>query len=92
MTFKEKYTLIGLISEFHWSNTESNNKTLYVFVDDYNLSEFMKFFSDKHRSLFDEDGVECVWRGDYMCFPHFEDTLEYIGLSEEEVHEMFEEE
>lgn len=90
MTFKEKYTLLGLIGEFHWDGTDKEH--LYVFVNHYNMPDFMKFFDGKSRSLFEEDGVECVWRGDYMCFPNFEDVLHFIGLSEEEVHEMFEEE
>ena len=55
------------------------------------MPDFMKFFYGKSISLFEEDGVECVWRGDYMCFPNFEDVLEYLDLSEEELHEMFEE-
>ena len=92
MRFKEKLTLLDLIAEFHWNLIETNKKSLYVFVDYYNLSEFMKFFSNMSNSLFDDEGVECSWKGDYMCFPHFEDVLEFLGLSEEEIKEMFEEE
>ena len=56
------------------------------------FDELSKFFREKHPSLFDDDGIECYWKGSYICIPNFEDVLDFIGLSEEEIHEMFEEE
>ena len=91
MTFKEKKTLLDLIDEFHWYTTR-DGRSLYVFIDLWDFDDFSKFFREKHPSLFDDEGIECSWKGSYICIPNFEDVLEYIGLSEEEVHEMFEEE
>lgn len=91
MTFKEKKTLLDLIDEFHWYTT-SDGRTLYVFIYLWDLDEFSKLFREKHPSLFDEDGIECHWKGSYICIPNFEDVLDFIGLSEDEIHEMFEEE
>lgn len=91
MTFKEKKTLLDLIDEFHWYK-EGKKRVLYVFINLWDLEEFSKRFQEKHPSLFDEEGIECHWKGSYVCIPNFEDTLEYIGLSEEEIYEMFEEE
>ena len=91
MTFKEKKTLLDLIDEFHWV-AEGKGRTLYVFIDLWDLDEFSRFFRGKHPSLFDEEGVACSWKGSYVCIPNFEDVLDFIGLSEEEIHEMFEEE
>lgn len=91
MTFKEKNTLLNLIDEFRWV-AEEKGRTLYVFIDMWDLNEFSKFFREKHPSLFDDEGVACSWKGSYVCIPNFEDVLDYIGLSEEEVYEMFEEE
>lgn len=91
MTFKEKNTLLNLIDEFHWV-AEGEGRTLYVFINLWDLEEFSKFFREKYQSLFNEEGVACNWKGSYVCIPNFEDVLDYIGLSEEEVYEMFEEE
>ena len=91
MTFKEKKTLLDLIDEFHWYTTK-DGRSLYVFIDLWDFDELSKYFREKNPSLFDDDGIECYWKGSYICIPNFEDVLDYIGLSEEEVHEMFEEE
>lgn len=86
MTFKQKKDLLNLIDEYHWY--EDN---LYVFIMRYELCDFMKLF-DNHPTLFDDDGVDVVWKGSYMCIPNFQEVLDYIGLEEEEIKEMFEEE
>ena len=91
MTFKEKKTILDLIDEFHWY-TNDRGCSLYVFINLWDFREFSKFFEEKHPSIFDEEGIECVWKGSYCCIPNFDDMLDYIGLSEEEIHEMFEEE
>ena len=91
MTFKEKKTLLNLINEFHWYTTR-DGRYLYVFIDLWNFDDFSKYFREKHPSLFDDNGIECYWKGSYICIPNFEDVLDFIGLSEEEIHEMFEEE
>lgn len=90
MTLEEKNTLLDLINEFHWYTT-GDGRCLYVFIDLWNFDDFSKYFREKHPSLFDDDGIECYWKGSYVCIPNFDDVLDYIGLSEEEVHEMFEE-
>lgn len=91
MTFKEKKTMLDLIEEFHWVKNEKD-VSLYVFINLWEFNEFSKFFLKKHSSLFDDEGIECHWKGSYVCIPNFDDVLDYIGLSEEKVHEMFEEE
>lgn len=91
MTFKEKKNLLDLIDEFHWYE-EGKKRVLYVFIDMWDLEEFSKFFREKYPSLFDDEGIECNWKGSYVCIPYFDDVLDYIGLSKEEIHEMFEEE
>lgn len=90
MTLEEKNTLLDLINEFHWYATR-DGRCLYVFIDLCDFEEFSKYFREKHPSLFDDDGIECYWKGSYICIPNFEDVLDFIGLSEEEIHEMFEE-
>lgn len=91
MTFKEKKNLLDSIDEFHWYE-EGKKRVLYVFIDLWDFDDFSKFFREKHLSLFDENGVACSWKGSYICIPYFDDVLDYIGLSTEEIHEMFEEE
>ena len=65
---------------------------LYIFIDLWNFEEFSQLFRQKHPSLFDDEGIECYWKGSYVCIPDFDDVLDYIGLSEEEMYEMFEKE
>lgn len=85
MTFKQKRDLLNLINEYHWSGDE-----LYVCIMYDHLSLFMRFF-DNHPTLFDDDGIDVVWRGNYMCIPNFQEVLDYIGIEEEEIKAMFEE-
>ena len=91
MTFKEKKTLLDLIDEFHWFD-DGKRRELCVYVYLWDFDDLSKFFREKHSSLFDDDGIECYWKGSYVCIPEFDDILDYIGLSEEEINEMFEEE
>lgn len=91
MTFKEKKTMLDLITEFHWVKNEKG-VSLYVFINLWEFNEFSKFFLKMHLSLFNEEGIKCHWKGSYVCIPNFDDVLDFIGLSEEEMHEMFEEE
>ena len=90
MTFKDKKNLLDLIDEFHWYK-ENDKDTLYVFVNIWDMQEFAELFKRTHPGVFDEEGIECVWKGSYVCFPHFDDVLCFF-LEEEEVKEMFEEE
>lgn len=92
LRFKEKKALMDLINEFHWYLESNGKKSLYVFVDYYDMPDFMKFFSDSHPSLFDDEGIDMKWKGSYMCIPNFDNILEYIGESWEDINEMFEEE
>jgi hypothetical protein len=94
MTFKEKKELLNLIDEYHWNKRDRGAKgdTLYIFIDLWNFEEFSQLFREKHPSLFDDEGIECYWKGSYVCIPDFDDVLDYIGLSEEEMYEMFEKE
>lgn len=94
MTFKEKKELLDLIDEYHWFKRDIGAKrdTLYIFIDLWDFEEFSQLFRQKHPSLFDDDGIECHWKGYYVCIPDFDDVLDYIGLSEEEMYEMFEKE
>ena len=95
LTFKEKKELLDLISEHHWYESGrggrgTNGDTLYIFIDLWNFEEFSQVFRQKHHSLFDDEGIECYWKGSYVCIPDFDDVLDFIGLSEEEMYEMFE--
>lgn len=91
MTFKEKKELLDLIDEYHWYKRDRVD-TLYIFIDLWNFEEFSQLFRQKHPSLFDDEGIECYWKGSYVCIPDFDDVLDFIGLSEEEMYEMFEKE
>lgn len=86
MTFKQKKDLLNLIDEYQW-----HEDNLYVFIMYYELPDFMKFF-ENYNTLFDDDGVDVVWRGNYMCIPNFQEVLDYIGIEEEEIKAMFDNE
>lgn len=91
MTFKEKKELLDMIDEYHWYKGDKGD-TLYIFIDLWNFEEFSQMFRQKHPSLFDYEDIECYLKGSYVCIPDFDDVLDFIGLSEEEMYEMFEKE
>ena len=82
--------LLDLIDEFHWYK-ENDRDVLYVFVNIWDLKDFTELFRRTHPGVFDEQGVSCVLKDSYLCFPNFDDVL-CCFLDEEEVKEMFEEE
>lgn len=90
LRFKEKKALMDLIDKFCWVKNVKG-VSLYVFIDLWDFYDLSKYFREKHPSLFDNGGIEYHGKGSYICIPNFEDVLDSIGLSEEEVHEMFEE-
>ena len=90
MTFKEKKELLDLIDEYHWYMRGSKDDTLYIYIYIWNFEDFSQLFRQKYTSLFDDEGIECYWKGSYVCIPDFDDVLDFIGLSEEEMYEMFE--
>lgn len=85
MTFKEKKELLGLIDEFYWHKKD----TLCIFINIWKFEDFSQLFRQNYPSLFADDGIECYWKGTYVCIPNFDYVLDFIGLSEEEIHEMF---
>ena len=93
MTFKEKKELLGLIDEYYWCQKDKRDKgddTLYIFIDIWKFEDFSQLFRQNYPSLFADEGIECYWKGTYICIPNFDYVLDFIGLSEEEIYEMFE--
>ena len=92
LTFKQKNELLNLISEYHWyKDYDTNKEYLIVCVDYYNVSDFIYFFRS-YKSLFDDDGIDMKMFDYYISVPYFDEILDYIGLEEQEIKEMFEEE
>ena len=87
MTFKEKKELLCLIDEYYWCKKDKRDKG--DTLDIWKFEDFSQLFIQNYPSLFADDGIECYWKGTYICIPNFDYVLNFIGLSEEEIHEMF---
>ena len=92
MKYSEIQEMLKLIGEFHWHKNRNGKEELYVFIEYYNVADFMRLFSAKHPSLFDEEGVLMHWKGTYLCIPNFDDVLDFCGIEENEMKEIFNEE
>lgn len=91
MKYKQIKELLDLISEYHWYGNDTMNLSLYVFVDHYNMSDFMRLFND-YPSLFDDEGIEMRWKGSYVCISDFDEVLGNVGLDIDEIKEIFDKE
>lgn len=80
--------LLDSISEYHWYGNNTSDLSLYVMIDYYNMSDFMRLFND-YPTVFDDDGIEMRWKGDYVCIPDFDDVLKYVGLEMDEIKDIF---
>lgn len=91
LKFREKQSLLLLIDEYHWHKGSRGEDHLYIFVSCHNMESFMRYFST-FPFLFDDEGIEIVWKGLYVCIPDFEQILDRIGESWEDIRDMFNEE
>lgn len=91
MKYKQIKELLDLIGEYHWYGNDTNNLSLYVFVDHYNMSDFMRLFNG-YPSLFDDEGIEMRWKGSYVCISDFDEVLGNVGLDIDEIKEIFDKE
>ena len=83
--------MFALISEYHWYGNDTSDLNLYVMIDHYQMSDFMCLFKE-YPTLFDDEGVEMRWKGNYVCIPNFEDVLGYIGWDIDEIKAFFDKE
>lgn len=90
MTFKEKMRLVNIVCEHHWDSFDNRNDELWVIVNCDDFSEFADIFKDKF-SIFDDEGIQCVWKYNYIVIREFQEVLEYCGVEIEEIKEMFDE-
>lgn len=90
MTFKEKMRLVNIVDEYHWDSFDNRDDELWVIVNCDNFSEFADIFK-KQFSMFDDEGVQCIWKYNYIVIREFQEVLEYCGVEIEEIKEMFDE-
>lgn len=88
MTFKEKMRLVNVINEYKWDSFDNRDDELWVIVGCDDFSEFADIFKNQF-SVFDDEGVQCIWKYNYIVIREFQDVLEYCGLEIEEIREMF---
>lgn len=71
------------INSYRWQE-----EGLVVWVYNHDLPYLMEEFKDCN-TLFCDGGVEARVSLYTVCIPHFERMLEYLGFSEQEIDEMF---
>lgn len=69
------------IDEFHW-----DGESLIVFVYAWNIVELCSLLGSTYLS---DNGVKCVLKDRYVAIPDFEYILEYFGLDEDDINEIF---
>ena len=90
MTFKEKMRLVNIVDEYHWDSFDNRDDELWVIVNCDNFSEFADIFKNQF-SMFDDEGVQCIWKYNYVVIRDFQKVLEYCDVEIEEIKEMFDE-
>ena len=90
MKFREKFNLCTMIDEYQW-----HNNSLMVLVPLHSLEDFVRlstkylnedFYAEHHG------GIKMTVDDVHAWVEEFQNILEWMGCSQEEIEEMFEKE
>jgi hypothetical protein len=82
MNFKEKHKLVISIYKHVWYDDNLN-----VFIDKYNIGDFVIIMNHYNISLKKLDAYNC---GRFIIIKNFNKILKELGITDNEIFEMFE--